>query len=77
MWCERICLFQVWLFGEDDGCESGDRGCGWGGGVGIVKVVSGVEISVGGGGASNREDSVVSSGGDVGVDGGSWMEGML
>ena len=32
---------------------------------------------MGGGGASNREDSVVSSGGDVGVDGGSWMEGML
>ena len=24
-----FCLFQTWLFGGYDGCESGDRGCGW------------------------------------------------
>ena len=24
-----FCLFQVWLFGVYDGCESGDRGNLW------------------------------------------------
>ena len=37
----------------------------------MVEVVSGVRVSVGCGGASDRGDSVVSGGGDVGVgDGG-------
>ena len=34
-------LFQVWLFGAYDWCESSDRGCGWCGGVGVVEVVCG------------------------------------
>ena len=58
------------VFGEDSGCESGDRGCGWGGGIGVVELASSLGMSVGGSGACNRGDAEVSSGGDVGVAGG-------
>ena len=42
----------------------------------MVEVISGVGISVGGGGVGGREDGVVSNGGDVGVAGGgaSWRD---
>ena len=36
----------------------------------MVEVVSSVGVRVGGGGAGNRGDAAVSSGGDVGVAGG-------
>ena len=30
MWCKYVFLsFLTWLFRGYDGCESGDRGCGW------------------------------------------------
>ena len=29
-------LFSTWLFARYGECESGDRGCGWCGGVGVV-----------------------------------------
>ena len=40
-----FCLFQTWLFGEYDGCEIDDRGCGLGG-VGVVEVVCVWELVV-------------------------------
>ena len=54
-----FCLFLMWLLGGHDGCESGDRGCGWWGGVGwcggagVVEVVCGVRMGVGTGGPGN------------------------
>ena len=36
----------------------------------MVEVVSGVEMSVGGGNSGNRRDAVVNAGGDFGVVGG-------
>ena len=72
-----FCLFLMWLFGGHDGCESGDRGCGWYGGVGwcggagVVEVVCGVRMGVGTGGPGNRGGGVVGGGGNVSViDGG-------
>ena len=53
------------MFREYHEYESGDRGCGWGDDVGVVEVVSGVEMGVGVGGAGNKEDDVVSSGGEM------------
>ena len=50
----------MWLFGEYDGCEIGDRGCGWCGGVGwsvgavVVEVVCSMRMGVGIGGVGNR-----------------------
>ena len=39
MWWEQgFCLFQAWLFGGFDGCESGDRGCGWCRDVDVLEV---------------------------------------
>ena len=65
-----FCLFPEWLFGEYDGCESGDRGCGWCGGVRVVEIVCGVRIGVGVGGVG-CEEGVVSGRGNVSVaDGG-------
>ena len=59
------------MFGVYDGCDSGDRGCGWCGGAGVVKVVCSMGMGVGVGGVGNRGGSVVSSGGNVSVtDGG-------
>ena len=65
------------MFGGYDGCESGDRGCGWCGGVGcsggagVVEVICSMRVGVGIGGVGNRGGSVVSSGGNVSVtDGG-------
>ena len=57
-----FCLFQARLFGEYDGCESGDRGYGWCGSVGVVEVVCTVRMGVGVSGAENRGEDVVSSG---------------
>ena len=65
-----FCLFQAWLFGEYGGCESGDRSYGWGGGVGVVEVVSSKGMGVGVCGADNRGDSMISSGGNASVGGG-------
>ena len=67
MWGSWVfCLFQTWLFGGYDGCESGDRGCGWCGSVG-VEVVCGVRMGV----AVGCVEGVVSIGGSVSVaDGG-------
>ena len=65
-----FCLFQAWLFMEYDGCKCGDRGCGWGGGVALEEVVCGVGMGVRVGGAGNRGEGVVSSGGNVSVAGG-------
>ena len=59
----QVWFFSVCLFGGYDGCESGDRGCGWCGGVGVVEVFS----SVGVGSVGNRGGSVVSGGGDASV----------
>ena len=59
------------LFGEYDGCESGDRGCGWCGGVGVLEVVCGVAMGVGVDvGVGSRGEAVVSSGGNVSAAGG-------
>ena len=59
------------MFGEYDGCESGDRACGWCDGVGVVEVVCGVRMGVGVGSVGKRGEGVVSSGGSVSVaDGG-------
>ena len=65
-----FCLSQAWVFREYDGCESGVRGCGWGGGVGVVEKVwrRGGVRGVGVGGAGNRQ-GVVSSVGNVSVAG--------
>ena len=57
----------MWLFGGYDGCESGDLGCGWCGGAGVVEVVCSVRMGVGIGGVGNRGGGVVSSGGDFSV----------
>ena len=47
MWCEQDFLsFQVRLFGGYDGFESGDRGYGWCGAVGVVVVICGVGAGV-------------------------------
>ena len=54
------------MFRGNDGRESGDRGCG---GVGVVDVVCGMRMGVEVGGVENRVESVVSSGGNVGVAG--------
>ena len=59
------------MFGGYDGCESGDRVCGWCSSVGVVKVVCSVRMGVGVGGVRNSREGVVSSGGNVSVaDGG-------
>ena len=58
------------LFGEYDGCESGDRGCGWCGGVGVLEVVCGVSMGVGVDCVGSRGEAVVSSGGNVSAAGG-------
>ena len=61
----------MWLYGGHDGCESGDRGCGWCGGAGLVEVVCSVRMGVGPGGPGNRGGGVVGGGGNVSVtDGG-------
>ena len=66
-----LCLFQAWLFGGCDGCESGDGGWGWCGGVGVVELVCGLRICVGVGDVGNRGEGVVRSAANVGVgDGG-------
>ena len=52
-----FCFFQAWLLGGYDGCERGNGGCGWCGGVGDVTV----------GGVGARGEGVVSSGGSVSV----------
>ena len=71
MWGSWVfCLFQTWLFGGYDGCESGDRGCGWCGSVG-VEVVCGVRMGVAVGCVGTRGEGVVNIGGSVSVaDGG-------
>ena len=58
-----FCLFQAWLFGGYDGCESGDRGCGWCGGVGLVEMVFVVRMGIAIGDVGTRGEGVVSSGG--------------
>ena len=66
-----FCLFQTWSFGGYDGCKSGDRDCGWCGGVGVVDLVCEVKMGVVVGGVGTRGEGVVSSGGSVSVaDGG-------
>ena len=70
-------FFPSWLFRGYDGCESGDRGCGWCcgvawcGGVCVVKVFCSVRMGVGMGvgvcGVGNRRGSVVSGGGNASV----------
>ena len=67
----------MWLFGEYDGCESGDRDCGGCGGVGVGKVVCCVRMGVGVGGVGTRGEGVVSSEGNVCVadgGGGRWKD---
>ena len=58
------------VFGEYDGCESGDGVCGWGVGVGVLEVVSGVRMGVGVGSVGNRGEGVVKSRGSASVAGG-------
>ena len=65
-----FCLFQVWLFWEYDGCESGSRGFVWYGGVGVVGMVCGLRMGVGVGGPGSRVEDVVCSRGNVSVAGG-------
>ena len=66
-----FCVFLAWLFVGYDGCESGDRGCGWCGGVGVVEVFCSVRMGVGVGSVGNRGGGVVSGGGNANVaDGG-------
>ena len=67
-WCERI-LYVFWddIVWEDGGCKCGDRHYDWGGGVTGVEVANGEEMIVGGGGADNTGNAVVSGGEDVGV----------
>ena len=64
IWVDCFALLGSDFLGKDDGCKSGDRGCGWGGSVGVMEVVSGVGMSVRDGGAGNKGDGVVSSEGD-------------
>ena len=79
-----FCLFPAWLFGGYDECKSGDRGCGWCGGVGwcgvvgVVEVLCSVRMRVGVGGVGNGGGGVVSGGGNAsaangGADGGGAM----
>ena len=77
-----FCIFLAWLFGKYDGCESGDRGCGWCrgvgwcGGVGAVEVLCNMRMGVGVGGLGNRGGGVVSGEGNVSVtDGGGYGGG--
>ena len=58
------------------GCESGDRGCGWCGGVGVVEVLCSVRMGVGVGIVGNRGWGVVSGGESASVaDGGArWRD---
>ena len=70
-------LFLMKFVGRYDGCESGDRGCGWCcgvgwcGGAGMVEVVGSMKMCVGIGSVGNRGEGLVSSGGNVSVtDGG-------
>ena len=72
-----MCHFPASLFEGYDGCENGDRGCGWCGGVGcssgvdVVKVVCGVRMGLGVSDVGNRGEGKVSSGENVSVtDGG-------
>ena len=68
LWWRLFCLFQAWLFGGYDECESDERSCGW---CGVVEVVCGVRMGVAVGGVGTRGEGVVSSGGSVSVaDGG-------
>ena len=53
-----FCLFLAWLSGGYDGCESGDRGCGWCGGAGVVEVFCSVRMGVGVGSVGNRGGGV-------------------
>ena len=56
---------------KDGICESGDKGCGSCGDVGVVEVVCGVRMGVAVGGVKATGKGVVSSGGSVSVaDGG-------
>ena len=81
---ETVDVVQVWFFiffwcvclGGYDGCESGDRGCGWSVGVGVVEVFCSVRIGVGVGSVRNRGGTVVSGGGNASVaDGGAkWRD---
>ena len=50
------------MFERYGGCENGDRGCGWCGGVGVVRVVCGVRMSVGVSSVGNRGEGVADSG---------------
>ena len=63
-------LFQAWLFGEYDRCESDDGGCAWGGGDRVVEGVNCVGKGFGASGVDNRGIGVMSSGGNVTVAGG-------
>ena len=59
------------MFGGCDGCESGDRGCGWCSGACVVEVVCSLGMGVRKDGVGNRGGSVMSSGGNVSLtDGG-------
>ena len=62
-----FCFLQECLFGEYDGCESGDGGCGWCCSVGVVGVICGVGMGVENGCVGARGKGVVSSGGSVSV----------
>ena len=65
-----LCFSGMVVWGYD-GCESGDRGCGWCGGVGVVEVFCSVRMGVGVGSVGNRGGGVVSGGGNANVaDGG-------
>ena len=65
------CLIQASFFGGYDGCQNGDRGCGWCGSVGMVGVVCDVRMGVAVGCVGTRGEGVVSSRGSVRVaDGG-------
>ena len=57
------------MFGEDCWCKTGDRGGDSGEGVSVDELVSVMGMSVGGDGACNRGDVVVSGGGNVDVGG--------
>ena len=64
------------MFGGYHGCESGDRVCGWCGGVGVVEVLCSVRMGVGVGIVGNRGWGVVSGGESASVaDGGArWRD---
>ena len=71
-WAKRVFRqFLTWLFGGYDGSESGDRGCGWCRGTGVVEVVCSTRMGVGIGAVGKRGGGVVSGGGNISVtDGG-------